>query len=132
MTEQHHPGRLETLPRRARASRDLGEQPARCGERLARDRIEILEPDRNPAERRRAGLREARVGTVGGRERILLVDAHPRIDRAWIPVVAVFPVALPNAPEARLGELPRGDLSPREQPDRLDNAGVSRFDHAAG
>ena len=93
---------------------------------FALDGVEILEADRDAAQARQ------RLGAVGARrvelprplERLLLVDAHPGVDRARIALVAVRAVALADAREARARELRRGELPLREQRGGLDDAEV--------
>jgi len=129
VAEQHHSGGLEPHPRIARALGHVLEEPAGSGERLPRDGVEILQPDGNAAEWRRVSLGEPRVRTIGGRKRVVLVDAHPRVDGARVAVVTVRPVALADAREARLDELPRRHLPEGEKRDRFDDAGVCRIAH---
>ena len=63
----------------------LVEHPARGRERLPGDGVEVFEADRDPAERGCVACRKPLVGPVRRRDRVLLVDAHPRVDRAGSP-----------------------------------------------
>jgi len=58
---------------------------------------------------------ETRVGLRCGREGVLLVDAHPGVDRPGITVVAVYPVVVADPREARLCELAGGQLAGGER-----------------
>jgi hypothetical protein len=71
----------------------------------------------------------AGVSAVCARERVVLVDADPCVDGARITVVRVRPVALPDALEARVDELARRHLPPRQERRRFDDARVSRIAH---
>ena len=52
MTEQDHAGRLQPLPDVTVVGGNVVEQLARCGDGFAGDTVEILEPDRDPEQRR--------------------------------------------------------------------------------
>ena len=94
VAEQHHARGGQLGPGVAVLRRHLLEEPARGGHRLAGDAVEVLEPDRHARQRRgrpvtaHSGVAQALVGTRGGLERVLLVDAHPGVDRAWVAFVA--------------------------------------------
>ena len=88
--------------------RHVVEEAARRRDRLAGDAVQVLEPDRDPGQHRRravaphAGRAQPLVRPGGGRDRVLLVDAHPGVDRAGIALVAVHAVApRGSAPAAR-------------------------------
>ena len=85
VAEQHHPLARSAAPRRRSRARDLVQHPARRGQRLPRDRVEVLQPDRDAAEERRVAGREPLVGALGSGARVLLVDPHPGVDRAGSP-----------------------------------------------
>jgi hypothetical protein len=122
--EQHHPASLEPLPDGARPRRALVEQPARGGQRLPSGRVEVLEADRDAGERPRVAPRPSLVRALGRRERVVLVDADPRVDRLRIAVEAVGAVAIADAGEAGLDELARGQDPFRQQPDGVEDAEV--------
>ena len=131
MTEQDHPLRREPRPRVAVARGHVVEQAARRRQRPARDRVQILEPDGDAAEARRVAARELLVRARRGGTRVVLVHAHPRVDRLRIAVVTVRSVALADAREARLGELARRQRTPREEVGRLLHAEIGRLAHGA-
>ena len=111
------------------AGRQLVQQRARRRQRLARDRVEILQADRDAPQRGgapglRARARELLVGARGGRQRVLLVDPHPGVDRGGIALVAVRPVALADAFEAGFDELGGREPAVRDQRGGLDDAQV--------
>ena len=104
MAEKHHPrGRR----RRHTSQSSAGTSSSRRLDAVTgfpATRVEILEPDRDAGERRARTVRVARpcaqalVGVSRGRDGLLLVDAHPRVDRLGVAVVAVGAVQLPDAP----------------------------------
>ncbi len=71
MTEQHHPLGLEPSPDVTGALRHLVEEPARRGQRLPGDGVDVLEPDRDAAERRRVAAPEPLVRPGRGGERVV-------------------------------------------------------------
>ncbi len=95
--------------------RDLTQEAARRGERLAGRREEVLEPDRNAAERRRRavsldGVATSPVVRPGRRgPGVVGIDAHPRVDGFTIAVVAMGPVPVLDPLQACLDEVARGD-----------------------
>ncbi len=119
VAEKHHAGGSKSLPDIAVLGWDVVEQAARGRDRLACDAEEILEPDRDSGEgwgrflAARSGA-EALVGVGGRRDRVLLIDPHPRVDRRRISVVAVGSVALPDPLEVGRGELRRRHAPVRE------------------
>ena len=129
VAEQHHPSGLEPDPRLARTPRHVVEQATGRRERLPRNRIEVLEPDGNATKRRRVAGCEPRIRPVGCGERVVLVHAHPGVDRPRVTLVAVRSVPLANPREAGLDELTRRSVPPREERDRFDDAGIGRARH---
>ena len=82
VAEQHHPLRAQPRPDVAVALGHLVQHAARRGQRLAGDRVEVLQPDRDRrrgAARRRAASRSSAAAAAA--QRVLLVDAHPGVDR---------------------------------------------------
>ena len=137
VAEQHHALGGEPRPDVAVALGHLVEHAARGGQRLAGDGVEILQPDRDPAERRaRRPRRAARRRVRRRRERVLLVDAHPGVDRVGIAVVAVRAVPLADPREAGLDELARGERrgrrGPRPHRSRRGRPGSRRVVYTAG
>jgi hypothetical protein len=124
--KQDHPGPLEPVPNGARAHRALVEQPAGGRERLPSDGVEILQADRDAGERPGIATRPGFVGARRRRERVLLVDADPRVDRFRIAIEAVCAVAVGDPGKAGLDELARGQRALRQQPDGVDDAEVGR------
>jgi hypothetical protein len=130
VAEQHHPLGREACPRVAVADRYAGKHAARRGERLAGDRVEILQTDRNAAERRRVAARKPLIRARRRRPSVVLVHAHPRVDRRRIAVETVRAVPLADPCQARVGQLPRGEDATAEELDRLDDvevAGIARM-----
>ena len=119
VAEQHHARGGQPGPGVAVLRRHLLEEPARRGHRLAGDAVEVLEPDRHARQRRgrpvpaHGGVAQALVRARGGLERVLLVDAHPGVDRAR---VARRGCASPSTSRIRsssaAGHLPGGELAP--------------------
>ena len=128
VTEQHHPGGGQALQTSQSSSGTSSSNAARRGHRLARDAVEVLEPDRHTRQRRgravppHGRLAQALVRERGGRERVLLVDAHPGVDRAGVTVVAVRAVDLADPIEQRAGHFSGGDLAPLQAPRQLRDA----------
>ena len=131
MPEQHHAFGGEPRPRVAVALGHLVEHAARCGQRLAGDGVEVLEADRDPAERRRIPAREPVVGAGGRRPGVLLVDAYPGVDGVRIAVVAVRAVPLADAGQTGLDELARGESPPSKCRGRILHSEVGRIGHDA-
>ena len=126
VSEQHGAGRLEAEPDVARPHRRLDQQPARRGERLPGDGVEVLQPDGNPAQRRRVAARQPLVRARRRRERVLLVDPDPRVDRGGIAVVRVLAVARADPVETGLRQLDGAQLPPREERGGLGDAEIGR------
>ncbi len=133
VAEQHHALRAQPSPDVAVRDRPLVEEPARRRQRLARDGVEILEPDRDAAQPRQRIAREGArvVGLRRGGQGLLLVDAHPGVDGGAIAVVAVGAVALVDAREAGSRELGGRELALVEQRGGLDDAEVGGAHPAA-
>ena len=112
--EEHHPLGGEPRPDVAVALGNLVQDAARRGQRLPGDGVEILQPDRDPAECRGIAARRAARRRGCGGPRVLLVDADPGVDGRRIAVVAVHAVALGDPREARVDELAGGERARRE------------------
>ena len=131
MAEQDHSRGREARPGVAVPVRHLVEHPARGRERFPGDGVHVLEADRDTAELGRVARREPLVGPRGRVECVLLVDPHPRVDRAWVAVVAVGAVSLADAGETGLDELARRQRSLSECRGRGLHAEVGRVGHGA-
>ena len=91
---------------------------------LPGDGVEVLQPDRDPAELGRAARREPLVGARRRLERVLLVDAHPGVDRARVAVVRVGSVPLADSREAGVDELARRERARPERGGRLEHSEI--------
>ena len=131
VAKQHHALGVEQCPDIAVALGYLVEKGARGGQRLPSNGVEILKPDRDPAECRGIDLPESLVSACGGLERIFLVDADPGVYRLRVSVVAVRAVSLADAREARVDEFARRDRPLPECRGRILQAEVGRIVHAA-
>ena len=80
---------------------------------------------RTPAALRRSSARD------GGRDRILLVDPDPRVDRLGIAFVAVDTVAVTDPRQAGRDELGRRGAALGEQRRRVDDSESSQVVHAS-
>ena len=98
---------------------------------LPATREDVLEPDRDAAERAGTTCGQPLVRPRGGGERVLLVDPHPGVHRRRVAVVTVRPVALANPVEARLRQLDRAELTPGERRGGLGDRQVGRAAHRA-
>jgi hypothetical protein len=131
MAEQDHPCGREARPGVAVPVGDLVENPARGGERLPGDGVEVLQPDRDPAEVGCAACGQPLAGTRRPLERILLVDADPGVHRARVAIVRVGSVSLPDPGKARLHELARGERSASQCLAGVHDAEIGRIVHGA-
>ena len=131
MAEQHHALGAESRPGVAVARGNLVEDPARRGQGLAGDGVEILQPDRDAAELGRVARGEPLVGAIGRRLRVLLVDAYPRIDGRRIAVMAVVAVTLADPCEAGVDELARRERARPEHGRCLEHSEICGMAHAA-
>ena len=129
------PGRSQAAPDVTILLRHVVEKAARRSHWLARDPVEVFEPQRDPRQRRsrafasHPGLRKTLVGAGRYGHRLVLVDAHPGIDRRRISVVAVCTVALTDPGQACCDELGRGHAALREQSRRLAHAESGQLPH---
>ena len=135
MSEEHHALGCKPSPDVAVPFGRLIEQAARSGQGLPRHREQILQPDRDAAQQWRLAVpaypagAAPLVGLPGGGEGVLLVDAHPGVDRGRVPLVAVCPVAVADARQARLNELRCRERPVGEQARRLGHSQISRLGH---
>ena len=123
------PSAREPRPGVAVALGDLVQHTARRGQRLPRDGVEVLQTDRDPAQRRRVPGSEPLVGPPGSGERVLLVDPHPGVDRVRVAVVAVRPVPFADPRQARLGQFARRERPARQRLGGLADAEIGGIAH---
>ena len=101
------------------------------GQRLAGDRVEVLEPDRDAAQRVGGlGGAKPRVGALGSSAGVLLVHAHERVYGIRAPVEAGRAVG-GDPGQVGVEQLGRRELTLAEQPRRLGDAQPRRVGHGA-
>jgi hypothetical protein len=115
VADEHRSGRLQPRPDVGVGLRAQRHRAARSGERLAGDRVEVLQPDRHATQRRRRRtLGQPRVGPRGGGDGVLLVQPDPRVHGIRAPVEGRLPV-LGDLGEVRSERLAGGKRAVRQR-----------------